>query len=248
MEVLFALPCGVYMQRVSKGQVSRWVLHSDGGHLPEMVSVSCPHCLTHSQFEFEYSQPSAYHYMWCGQSTCPACREEVYIFCIGVENDLERTEVVPKNIFLYPPGKGTRVPRSFSGGVPEELNEKYKKAIGRFNNQGHHAAFETCVDLVPQIVFKILREPPRESPTFESLLEKVHEDSELFNLVQVLQRVFDNQQSQNLFEGLSFEAAEVRASKMIDLIELLLEYFFVLPNKISELQADLDPEFDLDSI
>ena len=232
------------MQRVEEAAIAEW---SESWHirLPRVVDINCPYCHRKVTFAIKWLAPAGGIRVVWGQARCPGCSKTPLFMLIDVHQrrDNSPQEGVP---YIYP---APRLRSPLSGlddiqQISRALRRAYRSAVNVFNAAEWEATAVSCRRVLEGITKSIL--PPEDhklplAQQIEALPKHTDLDKPVLTLAHSLRdggnlgAHFDLQRTPNQ------EVAEL----MVDLLDDLLEFLFILPGRIEELNsriAAVDPE------
>jgi hypothetical protein len=153
-------------------------------------------------------------------------------------NPQENTETPPAGVFVFPPGKARRAPKSFGVGVPTPLQRSYESAVLALAAE-NYVATAVCSRRTLEGIFKYALPSDKQNLPLAKAIEAVNESTDLSAPLRLLAHAI--RQGGNL--GAHFDAereptAEL-AQQMVDLLEYLIEFLYSLPRQITDLEEQL---------
>lgn len=205
---------------------------------PHSVDWNCPHCGRKVNFGFSWGfqgKPECLN----TKSRCSGCGESVIFVYLGFDEETEGNTI--GKLFIYPKTK-TREPLSgiqstthFNNG----LDKAYSSAVNVYNVQEWNATATMCRRLLEGIIKqniprdnqkKILAQNLKELPNHIDLQKPILTLAEAIKDGGNLGAHFDMEK----------EPDENIATLMMDLIEDLIEYIYILPNRVEELKQKIE--------
>jgi len=209
-----------------------------GISLPASVDWNCPHCGRIVNFKMNWSVSQNQFPLFC-HSVCSGCRKESTFIYVG----FRESNKSPKEgeLFIHPEPK-TRKPLpgiSDSEHFNSGLKEAYDSAINVFNIREWTATAVLCRRLLEGISLQILPADKKNLPLAKQLQELPNH----INLQKPLMTLADAlRKGGNI--GAHFDLEKIPdeniAILMMDLLDYLIEYIYILPNRINELHQKIE--------
>jgi hypothetical protein len=225
------------MHEVSDALVANW---STKDHIrrPSAVDIVCPHCARKVTYTLNWSGIS--DLIMNTASRCPACNGRS-LFVIVDLSEIEGGGDKKGRLYIHPSPK-IRYPIEGISDVDEfseGLREAYGSAINVYNVGEWTAAAVLCRRLLEGITLALIPEDKRKESLYQqlqSLPEYRDLKSPIMMLADALRKGgnlgahFDSEKTPN----------EETVTLMIDLLDYLLEYLFILPKRIESLHKTID--------
>jgi Domain of unknown function (DUF4145) len=225
------------MQLIPEDCVSAWV--TDGPRCsPSLVDWMCPHCPRHVSFLAtgwrKLEGPN-----WHGVAKCPGCHAPVQLFALHVGTG--HNTLAGGKLFMYPAGR-SRVPAAEvldSTKLTSGVKSAYKSAVNVTNTREWTASAVLCRRLLEGIAKSVLPPEVQKLPLAKQLAalpDHVNLAKPVLELADTVRR------GGNLGAhfDLDKEPDEQVARLMLDLCEDLLQYLFVLPQRIDDLHTKIE--------
>jgi hypothetical protein len=206
--------------------------------IPASVDWNCPHCGRKVNFNLQCSMTRHTSITFC-ISKCSGCRKEVTFIFLGF---LKNTNS-PKEgeLYIYPEPKirklleGIGTSENFNNG----LLESYKSLINVYNVREWTATAVLCRRLLEGITMQILPDEKKKLPLSRQLQELpnfIELQKPILTLADALRK------GGNI--GAHFDLEKIPneniAELMMDLLDYLIEYIYILPNRINELHQKIE--------
>jgi hypothetical protein len=221
------------LTRIDLQKLQGWTVTSRM-KFPGRVSCECPHCYVTSNFPLTGFKDDL---SIAVQSSCPSCSELVHFFLVFARIT-ESARATPVEIFVWPQYK-QRFTSSFSRtDVPEPLYRAISAANDSFNSGNHTAAAVTGRRAL-EGVFKYLVQPEKRNLNLQRLIEEVKTKTDLSAPLTQLSHAI--RQGGNLGAHFDFEKEpdEDMARTIVELLDYLVSYLYVLPRRIEKLETKL---------
>jgi len=224
------------VHQLPENSVATWVVDGSRSH-PVHIGWMCPYCRQNVSFTAGAWQTVGTS-NWHASANCPLCRQAVQFFTMNVGTGFN--SLCGGSLYMYPPAQA-RVPDSHilaSDRLPEPLKRAYRSAVNVVRVQEWNAAAVTCRRLLEGITKTALPEKLQKdvlAKQIEALPKHVDLNKPLLDLAGAVRK------GGNLGAHFSLEeeATEEVATLILDLCEDLIEYLFVLPERIDELNIKL---------
>ncbi len=223
--------------------VAQWGTFSNR-HYPYSINYQCPLCgqlvtftLAEPNFDSQRNTISA-------TARCPNCRERVRFWVIDPIDAKQQGSGAPprcRALWMYPPLTLRRDPMKGLNQIPPEIRKFYIATITEYNSGHWDATAVLCGKVLEGILERLLPEDAR----YGTLAQQVRALGEKVDLHQPLTNLADAlREGRNLAAhfDLSVETDRSIADQMVDLLEYLLEYLFVLPANVAALREALKGE------
>lgn len=220
-----------------------FVSDGTGCQYPSHVATQCPHCGYASLFKWSNNQTNKAAGVSSGSSVCAQCRKVVRFVALFSEAEAGKFQGRPQEIRMAPAPVASYEMPDLPLSVPEPLRESLHDTIRAFNAQIYGAAATSGRRTLEGIFKYMLPEKERNQKLFE--LIRAAEDR--IDFKEPLTRLADAIRSGGNL-GAHFDEAkkpEVEmARQMVELLNYLIEYLYVLPEQIKELERSIESEQD----
>lgn len=200
--------------------------------LPASIDTTCPHC--RRKVNFTITWPSVNTVVNYSKSHCPACQKSVRF--IQIVNEEESLTTKTGDTFICP---GSDIRQGLIGldespELSEGLKKAYSSTINVFNAQEWTATSVLCRRVLEGITKSILPEDERNKPLGQQL-QALPKNMDLNKPILTLAEAIRKGGNLGAHFDLEKEPTEEISSLMIDLLDYLLEYIFILPDRIENL-------------
>lgn len=225
------------MRRVLPAQI---VSHSQFGYkkIPASVQCECPKCSKTSLFTIKANYNHTSKSSILSQGVCSACKKEsVFIMILNQEDQFSEETA----LYIYDPNSVKELLTHLEKikDIPSDLTRAYRSALNVSQSKDTVATAVMSKRVLESILKNFLGEEIKGqnlSKQFEQLPKHVDLARPLQSLSQLVQPGSAFYQMLDLEKDIDQEMA----SLLMDLLESLIEYLFVLPNRIETLQAKLE--------
>ena len=222
------------MQLIPDEAIPQWEQREDV-RLPAAVDAICPFCGRRVAFGLSWTG-GLHRRAMSTESRCPACSETPVFLLVGLRPLEAGGEAQGGQLYMYP-AAAVREPiagLSEVANLPDPVKRAYVSAIATYNSREWAATALACRRTLEGITRTLLGNvPPRQSLArqLEALPQRVNLGRPVIALAQALKEGGDLGAH---FE-LEREPNELVATMMIDLLDDLIEYLFILPARVGEL-------------
>lgn len=222
------------MQQLPETAISAWIPSGPRSH-PSVVGGMCANCRKNVSFSVSGWQTAGEN-NWHASSQCPICRSAVQFFTMNVGTGFN--SLCGGSLFIFPAPQA-RVPNVNilnSHRLSESLKRAYQSGFNVIQIQEWNSVAVNCRRLLEGITKAEL--PPELhrgalAKQIEALPMHVDLGKPLLELASAVRK------GGNLGAHFTLEPTEEVATLMLDLCEDLIEYLYVLPEQINELNLKL---------
>jgi hypothetical protein len=225
------------MHEVSNALVANWSI-TKHVRMPSAVDLVCPHCSRKVTFSLTWGGIN--DTLMFTTSRCPGCNKVSTFILVDFE-ELEPGGDQKARLFVNPaprvryPIEGISDIEEFSEG----LQRAYSSAINVYNVREWSAAAVLCRRALEGITVALIPESERKGSLY-SLLQSLPEHRDLRAPIMTLADAIRKGGNLGAHFDLEKEPDEETVTLMIDLLDYLLEYLFILPRKIDRLHQSID--------
>jgi len=225
------------MQEVSDTLVANWTITSRIQR-PSAVDIVCPHCARKVTYTLKWGAIN--HTIMSTESRCPAC-DNNSIFIILDLSEIEPDGNKKGRLYVHPSPKIRYPIRGIDEihDFPNELQKAYESAINVYNVREWTATAVLCRRLLEGITFTLIPEEERKGSLFDQL-QSLPDYRDLKAPILTLADAIRKGGNLGAHFDLDKEPDEETVTLMIDLLDYLLEYLFILPTKINKLHKAID--------
>ena len=222
---------------ISLDRVKSWVQASGGPRTPAQIAAACPHCAMWCIFSASSTQVNTNTGIGSSKSKCPSCDE--FLGFIYIYPDKIRPNATQTSILLFPAPKLKR-PEAFEAeGVPQDVSKAFRNTLDTFQSRNYTATTVMGRRTLEGLLLSLLP-PDHEKQNLHRLIEAVTKEVDFAKPLNQLSHAI--RASGNL--GAHFDPAaepdEVMAQQLVELLDYLISYLFVLPTKIKQLEDAIE--------
>lgn len=228
------------MQLVPASSVCGWRMVGKA-RAPTAVSTVCPHCGEKGIFTLiNYSDdPTRLAIAATGQ--CPGCKRRVQFWAVRHEQAPKDEKDNPAGVYMYPPAKNYYASREFSPDIPEPLQRAFVSTIDAFNSR-NYVATAMCARRTLEGIFKYLVAEEKRKSSLAKLIEDVTKELDMAAPLKSLSHAIRDGGNLVAHFDSEKEPSDLLARQMVELLDYLISYLYVLPNEIKKLEQSLGKE------
>lgn len=224
------------MFELKSQSVSRWKI--DSQNYPYVINVRCPSCGTLVGFSCDKWHPGPFN-VKLSRTECPSCQSHSTFY---LTNHTGKSPALSKGERLFiEKAPQERIPNSYileSENLSESLRAAYQSAVNVYNVGEWNGTAVLTRRLLEGITKSLVPKEMQSKP----LAKQVKELSSAIDLTQPITQIADAiREGGNLGAHFDLEKEPDRetAELMLELVEELIEYVYVLPNRIDELKGNI---------
>lgn len=227
------------MQQIDFASVVRWGNQgAAGARAPIVIRGLCPYCNERVIFSLSHHTEDPGRMTVAANAVCPACQRGVRFWSVRDSSKPKDEEGNPAAIFMYPPAITQYPYPTLSDGIPERLRSSLFATIDAFNAKIYGAtAVSGRVTL--EGIFKYRVPEGKRKESLMKLIEIVKADSSLAEPLTALSHVIRTGGNLGAHFHEEREPTEAVARGIVELLDYLISYLYVLPEKIKSLEKDL---------
>jgi Domain of unknown function (DUF4145) len=226
------------MKSIAISSVKRWNTNQ-GVRIPSAISTTCPHCDAVVTFSLGSAQNDPKRVFWISAGQCPSCDEDVSFASIEPANKGE--EIDPVEICMHPSPSSWRQQIAFTNNVPEPLQRAFASTVDAFNTKNYVATAVCCRRTLEGIFKYRVGEAKRKLPLIK-LIKEVQESQDLAEPLNTLSHAIRAGGNLGAHFDEEAEPSHEMARHMVELLEYLLSYLYILPDRIANLDKTLNQE------
>jgi hypothetical protein len=139
---------------------------------------------------------------------------------------------------MYPAAKNYYPSPDFAPDIPEPLQRSFVSTIDAFNSR-NYAATAVCARRTLEGIFKYLVSEDKRNASLARLIEHVRTETDLAAPLTSLSHAIRDGGNLGAHFDMEKEPNELLARQMVELLDYLISYLYVLPNEIGKLEQSL---------
>lgn len=231
------------MEEIPRSAVRSWMGLPGGVRFPAAVSCVCPHCSSLVTFSGWNPADDIHRRASAASAACPNCNGLVRFWAMRANPEPKNDSENPLHIFMYPPATG-RLQKKTYPNIPEPLQRALSSTVDAFNN-ANYIATAVSARRTLEGIFKYRVEEKKRKLPLAKLIDEVKNSADLAAPLSNLSHAIRD--GGNL--GAHFEEKEPTrdmAMQMVQLLDYLVNFLYVLPREIQALEASLGKEPEVD--
>jgi len=170
---------------------------------------------------------------------CPACQQPVHFWAIRDERQPKGNDGNPSSIYMYPEAHSYYSHPDFLSDIPEPLARSFVSTVDALNSS-NFAATTVCARRTLEGIFKYLVPEKEQKKPLAQLIEHVKSNNDLAAPLQSLSHAIRDGGNLGAHFDMEKEPDAVIARQMVELLEYLISYLYVLPKEINALESSLN--------
>ena len=225
------------MQLVPASSVRRWVTVGNG-KTPLSVSTVCPHCGEKVVFALEGQHDDTGRMAVASTARCPGCNRHVHFWAIRHEQKPKEDKDNPATVYMYPVAKNYYPNRDFAPDIPDALQRAFVSTVDAFNSR-NYAATAVCARRTLEGIFKYLVPEAKRNAALAKLIDQVKTERDLAAPLTSLSHAIRDGGNLGAHFDMEKEPDEKLSRQMVELLDYLISYLYVLPEEIKKLEQSL---------
>jgi Domain of unknown function (DUF4145) len=219
------------MQRIPQNAIVGW---SGIGQLQFAghISTRCPFCGVLATFSAHSPSPDINNHAVGTSATCPKCKATFRLFNVRHANLTD--------VYMYPAAHETYQSVSIDADFPDPLKRSFQAALDAFD-AGNYPATAVTAGRTLEGIFKYLVPPAQRGQKLAKLIDAVVA-SDLAQSIRDLGHALRDGRNIAAHFDLEAEPNKDLARHMIELLDYLISYLYVLPKRIDNLRSVLDKD------
>lgn len=225
------------MQLIPASSIRIWGKVGNG-RTPSSISTVCPHCGEKGIFTLSNQQDDTARLAVVSTARCPGCNRHVHFWAIRHDQTPKDEKDNPAAVFMYPVAKNHYPNPDFALDIPEALQRAFVSTIDAFNSR-NYAATAVCARRTLEGIFKYLVSEEKREANLAKLIEYAKSDIDLAAPLTSLSHAIRDGGNLGAHFDMEKEPNEMLSRQMVELLEYLISYLYVLPNEINKLEQTL---------
>ncbi len=220
------------MQKLDIDKIRRWT-SNNRATFPAAVSALCPHCMSLVTFSLSYPNFDTKRLSINHSGLCPACDELVHF---TTQNDENQTVTA---VYMFPECTDFRERIYSEDQLPAPLYRAYKSIISSLNTNNFSSTATSCARALELCLRNLDNDAP-ENANLEDLINNAVSNTNLIGPLNSLSLLVRPGGHLRRYFDMELEPDRERATAMVELVEDLISYLFVLPKEIEALEKKLE--------
>ncbi|ROQ53627.1 DUF4145 domain-containing protein [Pseudomonas putida] len=230
------------MLKIPSSSVRKVLKLSTGSYSATSVSAICPFCIEKVIFSLSgYTDDRSRNWV-SATASCPGCARAVQFLTVASPNDADGNEPAERHqVFMFP-GKVTGYSYPvLPDTVPPPLQRSLTSTIDSLNAKNFPA---TAVGARRTLegIFKYLVDTEKRGKSLYQLIDDVKNHNDLAAPLETLSHAIRSGGNLGAHFDDENEPTEAMAHRMVELLDYLISYLYVLPSQITDLEKALGKE------
>ncbi len=217
------------MRRINPGSVISYIKYGNL-KIPKNIQCECPGCGKTTEFMLNANYQSSKNGM-VTECSCPLCKKTAVFIIMTKEALDEKGECADTYIYDIQASKHPINQLENLSNIPKDLIRAYRSAINVYQSKENSATAVMSKRVIESILKHFLGEKSKAQPLSQQL-EILPNHVDLAKPIQSLSRLLATDDSLHRMLELETEMDYETTSLVMDLLESLIEYLFILPGKI----------------
>lgn len=225
------------MQLVPSSSIRGWI-SIGSSKSPSAISTVCPHCGEKGVFTLSNPHDDANRLAIASSAKCPGCNKLVRFWAVRAEKAPKGDDKNPEAVYMYPPAKNHYPAPEFQSDIPQALQNAFISTIDAYNSR-NYAATAVCARRTLEGIFKYLVPEEKRGASLVRLIEHVKGNTDLAAPLTSLSHAIRDGGNLGAHFDMEKEPDQVLAKHMVELLDYLISYLYVLPKEIKKLEESL---------
>lgn len=173
---------------------------------------------------------------------CPHCKQAIRIWSVNKRPD-QRTDSDMPEVFMYPAGQHQFSVQEFPSEIPEPLRRAFLSTVASFNSNNFPAT-ATGARRTLEGIFKYRLPEELRRGNLAQLINRTTESVDLAEPLGKLAHAIRDGGNLGAHFDMEKEPTEEMAKHMVELLNYLISYLYVLPKEIEKLEQSLQRDAD----
>lgn len=227
------------MRRINPGSVNSYIRYGNV-KIPKSIQSECPQCRITTEFMINANFQSSKNGI-VTESSCPTCKKST-VFIIMTKDGHEEQHA---DTYIYDVQASKHLINHIESlpNIPKDLIRAYRSAINVHQTRENSATAVMSKRVIESILKHFLKEKSKGQPLSQQL-EILPNHVDLAKPIQSLSQLLHAESSLNKMLELESEMDYETTSLLVDLLEYIIEYLFVLPGKIEVTHNKIAKKFN----
>ena len=228
------------MRRINPGSVNSYIRYGNL-KIPKSIQSECPQCRNITEFMINANFQSSKNGLLT-ESSCPTCKKST-VFIIMTKDGQDEQEHADTYIYDIQASKHLINHLESLPNIPKDLIRAYRSAINVIESRENSATAVMSKRVIESILKHFLKEKSKGQPLTQQL-EILPNQVDLAKPIQSLSHLLATDGSLHRMLELETEMDYETTALLMDLLESLIEYLFVLPGKIEVTHNKIAKKFN----
>lgn len=224
------------MKSLTSGSIHGWV-NTDGGFVPRAVGTICPFCFRAVVFALSSHRYDSDRNTVASSAACPACHRDAYFWTVNPSMEFEEAQGA-SGVYMFPEPDGYHDAKALTSDVPKPLVRAYTSTVDAYNS-GNYTATAVCCRRALEGIFKYLLPVDQRALPLAKAIEEVKSTVDLSRPLHNLSHAIRQGGNLGAHFDMQKEPDDEIARSMVQLLEYLIMYLYVLPREIEQLDEKL---------
>ncbi|WHY02826.1 hypothetical protein [Neobacillus sp. DY30] len=229
------------MRRINPGSVNSYIRYGNV-KIPKSIQSECPQCRNITEFMINANFQSSKNGLLT-ESSCPGCKKSTVFIIMTKDGQDEQNEHADTYIYDTQASKHLINHIESLPNIPKDLIRAYRSAINVFESRENSATAVMSKRVIESILKHFLKEKSKGQPLSQQL-EILPNQVDLAKPIQSLSHLLATDGPLHRMLELESEMDYETTSLLMDLLESLIEYLFVLPGKIEVTHNKIAKKFN----
>jgi hypothetical protein len=214
------------MRKINPGSVSSYIRYGNL-KIPKSIQSECPQCRNITEFMINANFQSSKNGLLT-ESSCPTCKKSTVFIIMTKDEENEHADT-----YIYDIQASKHLINHLESlpNIPKDLIRAYRSSINVFESRENSATAVMSKRVIESILKHFLKEKSKGQPLSQQL-EILPNQVDLAKPIQSLSHLLATDGSLHRMLELETEMDYETTALLMDLLESLIEYLFVLPGKI----------------
>ena len=227
------------MQLIRLEAIRGWT--SVGQHrarVPTALSSACPFCGERVIFTLTNAVDDLQRCAVAANGSCPSCGKVVFFWALRTQQVTTTPSENPREVYMYPAAERLYSLPAFLGDLPEPLCRAFLTTVDALNSR-NYAATAVCARRTLEGIFKYQLAMDQQNAPLAKLIERTTETVDLAKPLRALSHAIRDGGNLGAHFDIEKEPDEHIALQMVELLDYLISYLYVLPQEIGKLELSL---------
>lgn len=225
------------MQLIPTSSVKSWAMLGTS-KAPTSISSVCPHCGEKVIFSLSGHHDDTGRLAIAAVARCPGCNQLTRFWALRNAQKPSDDKDNPAAVYMYPPAKSFYPSPKFSSDVPEPLQRAFVSAVDALNSH-NYTATAVCARRTLEGIFKYLVPEAKRNASLEKMIELAKSEIDLSAPLTSLSHAVRDGGNLGAHFDMENEPDETLARQMVELVDYLISYLYVLPSEIEKVESKL---------